>query len=70
MIYVFKTSIKSKKSIKLITPQLNNLLVGSCWNFDLEDSDNILRIDSQIDIVKNIIEILNDFGFECKELTD
>ena len=70
MIYIFKTSVKSKKSIKVLTPQLNEIESISNWNFDLEDCDNILRIDSQSDIVENIIKILNDFDFECEELND
>ncbi|WP_010521519.1 hypothetical protein [Aquimarina agarivorans] len=70
MIFVFKTSISSKKTIKLLTPHLNKLLAVSDWNFDLEDCDNILRINSQINIVKKTIEILNDIGFECEELPE
>lgn len=70
MIYVFKTSISSKKTIKLLTPHLNKLLGVSNWNFDLEDCDNILRIDSQVSIVKKTIEILNNYGFECEELPE
>lgn len=70
MIYVFKTSVKSKKSIKGLTLQLNKIEAVSSWNFDLEDCDNILRIDSQKNIVKNITKILNDFSFECEELNE
>ncbi len=70
MIYVFKTSINSKKSIKKLTPHLNKLLAVANWNFDLEDCDKILRIDSQKNIVKKTIKILNDYGFECEELPD
>ena len=70
MIYVFKTSISSKKTIKLLTPHLNKLLAVSNWNFDLEDCDNILRIDSQANIVKKTIKILNNYGFECEELPE
>ncbi len=70
MIYVFKTSVKSKKSIKGLTLQLNKIEAVSSWNFDLEDCDNILRVDSQKNIVKNITKTLNDFGFECEELNE
>ncbi|KAA5825688.1 hypothetical protein FPF71_07195 [Algibacter amylolyticus] len=70
MVFVFKTSISSKKTIKLLTPHLNKLLADSNWNFDLEDCDNILRIDSQVNIVKKTIEILNDNGIKCEELPE
>ncbi|QIE58737.1 hypothetical protein G5B37_03920 [Rasiella rasia] len=70
MIYIFKTSVKSKNSIKVLTPQLNEIEAISSWNFDLDDCDNILRIDSQSDIVENIIKILSDFDYKCEELND
>ncbi len=68
MVYIFKTSIHNKKSIKQIKPHLNKLITISKWNFDLEDCDNILRIESPTDIVKTTIKTLNENGFECEEL--
>ena len=70
MIYVFKTSISSIKTIKLLTPHLNKLFTVSNWNFDLEDCDNILRVDSKTNIVKKTIKILNNYGFDCEELPE
>ena len=70
MIYVFKTSIDSKRSVKLLTPHLNKLLAVSNWNFDLEDCDNILRIDSPTNIVKKTVKVLKSCGFECEELPE
>ncbi len=70
MIYVFKTTVKTKKAVKQITPKLNDLLPTSKWNFDLEDCDNILRIDSKIEISELVIQLLQDNGFDCIELDD
>ncbi|MDX2281000.1 MAG: hypothetical protein NW218_15540 [Saprospiraceae bacterium] len=70
MIYVFKTSVKTKKAVKQLTPKLNDLLPSSHWNFDLEDCDHILRIASKIEISEKAIKLLQDNGFDCVELTD
>jgi hypothetical protein len=70
MIYVFKTTVQTKKSVKQITPKLNDLLPTSKWNFDLEDCDNILRIDSNSTISAMVIKVLQDNGFDCIELED
>lgn len=70
MIYVFKTSVKTKKDIQKLKSLLNELLQQAKWNFDLEDCDKILRIDSAIEKSEALIKVLNDNGFACEELTD
>jgi hypothetical protein len=70
MIYVFKTTVKTKKAVKEITPKLNELLPTSKWNFDLEDCDKILRIDSKVEVSELAIKLLQDNGFDCVELQD
>lgn len=70
MIYVFKTSVKTKKSVQKLTPFLNTSLQQSKWNFDLEDCDKILRIDSPTEISETVTKLLHDKGFDCEELTD
>ncbi|MFT3947899.1 MAG: hypothetical protein QM763_13095 [Agriterribacter sp.] len=70
MIYVFKTSVKLKKEARQLKPYLDNLLNQATWNFDLEDCDKILRIDSQPDILDTVTKLLQDKGFDCEELTD
>lgn len=70
MIYVFKTSVKTKKLVQKLKPFLNNSLQQSKWNFDLEDCDKILRIDSPTEISEAVIKFLHDKGFDCEELTD
>jgi hypothetical protein len=65
MIYIFKTSVDTKLKFELATVLLNRLLVNDIWNFDLEDCDNILRIDSETEITESI---LNNEIFDCIEL--
>lgn len=65
MIYVFKTSVDSQTKFESASALLNQLLPNSLWNFDLEDCDNILRVDSEL----NAAALLqNNTIFDCIEL--
>ncbi|HEX4852272.1 MAG TPA: hypothetical protein VFV08_15760 [Puia sp.] len=68
MIYVFKTSVKTKTQVKKLKPDINNILPNEKWNFDLDDCDRILRIDSEENIALKIIDLLNIHKFYCEEL--
>lgn len=68
MIYVFKTSVKTKLQVKNLKPHLNKILPNEKWNFDLEDCDKILRIDCQDNIVLKITDLLRAHKFHCEEL--
>ena len=50
MIYVFKTSVRTKIQAKSIKSHIDKILPNAKWNFDLEDCDKILRIDSELNI--------------------
>ncbi|MEN2402907.1 hypothetical protein GKZ90_0024180 [Flavobacterium sp. MC2016-06] len=65
MVYVFKTSVDTKSKLELASAVLNELPSSILWNFDLEDCDNILRIESEIEITDLI---LNNGIFDCIEL--
>ena len=69
IISVFKTSIKERDIINL-SPTLNKLDGLSRWNTDLEDCDNILRVESYDDIAEEIKSILSKQGILCEELED
>jgi hypothetical protein len=43
---------------------------NKCWNFDLDDCDRILRVQSNSDIVETTKSILIENGYECQELLD
>jgi len=65
MIYVFKTSVDNQSKFESASVLLNQLLPDSVWNFDLEDCDNILRVDSEL----NVSALLqNNTIFDCTEL--
>ena len=65
MIYVFKTSVDNPSKLESASVLLHELLPESLWNFDLEDCDNILRVDSELDVAQLL---LNNAVFECVEL--
>jgi hypothetical protein len=68
MIYVFKTSVKTKIQAKKLKPHIDKILSKAKWNFDLEDCDKILRIDSEENIVPEIKSLLKDHDSVCEEL--
>ena len=63
MIYVFKTSVKSNTEAKKLIPHIGKTLPNAKWNFDLEDYDKILRIESEENIVSTIINLLKAHNF-------
>lgn len=65
MIYVFKTTVDSKSKLEFANALLQEVLPDALWNFDLEDCDNILRIECEAEITE--VALKNDI-FDCIEL--
>jgi hypothetical protein len=68
MIYVFKTSVKTKTQAKKLKLHIDQILPDAKWNFDLTDCDKVLRIDSEENVVLKIIDLLNIHNYSCEEL--
>lgn len=69
MVWIFKTSIRKQKDVKQVKPKLDEALMSEAvWNFDLEDRDNILRIEAASLKPQHIEELLAEAGYECVEL--
>ncbi|GAA4274591.1 hypothetical protein U6A24_16590 [Aquimarina gracilis] len=68
MILVFKTSVNDIEDVKVLKNQLNNFSSLIKWNFDLEDIDKVLRIESIKDISHEIIKLLQNNGFKCEDM--
>lgn len=66
-IYVFKTSVKPR-DIRTVNKILRSLIPNCKWNYDLEDCDNILRIESRKDIAELVCFHMRIDGFYCEEL--
>jgi hypothetical protein len=69
MIYVFKTSVKTKLQARSLKPHINSILPVEKWNFDLKDCDKILRVNCDETIAMKITDILNNHRFSCEELS-
>jgi len=68
-VLVFKTSVTKNKEIKIVQPTLNRLITkNDRWNFDLEDCDNILRVETQMIKADDVLKAIQHHGFYCEEL--
>jgi len=68
MIYVFKTSVQTEQDILTLAYDLTIQCAPGRWNFDLQDCDRILRIDTRAQTAQSFIGLLQEKGFECEEL--
>lgn len=67
-ILVFATSIEKPRQVSKVKPLLTAVPAISDWNFDLEDCDNILRVEASDLSPRYIESLLQTAGFECREL--
>jgi hypothetical protein len=73
MVEVFVTNVTKKKDSAFLTKELLKRFPHSEINFDLEDSDRILRIEpiGQMPVAcQAVILYLNSLGFRCDLLND
>lgn len=57
--------------IRRLRPLLDALVDGDDrWNFDLEDCDHILRVETCSVLVDEIVHVLETCGYNCAELED
>lgn len=68
MISIYKTNIENSSQIQLLKKELDVLLGEENWNFDLDDCDKILRVETDSNLSKEITKILKSNGFEVTEL--
>ena len=72
MVEVFKTNVNdevtAERMIEIISLQFPEVFI----NFDLDDYDRILRIESTKDVlpVGDVITLMNTKGYECEVLED
>lgn len=68
-VFVFKTSVAKRNEVLRLRPLLNRLTEkNGRWNFDLEDCDNILRVETQRLQPAKVCATLQMHGFSCVEL--
>jgi hypothetical protein len=69
-ILIFKTNIRLKKDVGIITPLLAAEESIVQWNVDRDDADKVLRIVSTSGDPVDIIRTINEAGYHCEELPD
>ena len=69
-ILIFKTNIRLKKDVGIITPLLSADESIVQWNVDRDDADKVLRIASTTNDPIDIIKTINEAGYHCEELPD
>lgn len=67
-ILVFKTNVTSRKKVSMIAPLLTSFPTIRQWNFDLDDRDKVLRIESTELNPGSVESLLLMAGFNCQEL--
>ncbi|MFP5042293.1 hypothetical protein [Parasediminibacterium sp. JCM 36343] len=67
-IFIFKTDITEMKQVRKVAPVLRAMKDILKWNFDLHDSDNILRIETLALVPQQVEHSLQQAGHYCKEL--
>jgi hypothetical protein len=70
MVFIFKTNITNRLQTKSLCKQFEEQLPISNWSFDLEDCDKVLRIESSFEVTKRVIQLMQENGFFCEELSD
>ena len=69
-ILIFKTNIRLKKDVGIITPLLSADESIVQWNVDRDDADKVLRVVSTSNDPLDIIKTINGAGYHCEELPD
>lgn len=68
MVEVFRTNILKKENAERLIDKLSNYFPENKINSDLDDCDNILRVEGNEVSSGKVKEIVNNAGFECEIL--
>jgi hypothetical protein len=64
----YKTDVVTKEDASSIVVLLQFIISDCIMNFDLENSDHILRIETNRDIKEMVYGVFNKQGFYCQKL--
>jgi len=68
MVEVFRTNVRRKRQAKAVMDILSKQFPLFRINFDLEDCDNILRVEGENICPESIAELVAENGYECDVL--
>ncbi|MDB5272554.1 MAG: hypothetical protein JWO58_921 [Chitinophagaceae bacterium] len=69
-VLIFKTNVESEEQLQQAALLLDANGSILKWNIDREDIDRVLRIESTLANMYDIMKVMVDAGFLCEELTD
>ncbi|WP_316633913.1 hypothetical protein [uncultured Flavobacterium sp.] len=67
-IEAYKTDITTKEDARFIVALLQFVISDCIMNFDLEDSNHVLKIETNRDIKEMVYGVFNKQGFYCQKL--
>jgi hypothetical protein len=67
---IFKTQVRHTRQAAQICAKLKAILPNAKINFDLDDCDKILRVESLYIDTDRIVILMKDLGFPCALITD
>ena len=67
-VLVFITNVKKPEQVSKIKPLLTAVPAIFNWNIDLDDCDNVLRIEAGDISPRDIEALLRREGYNCREL--
>ena len=68
---ILRTNIETENRVQKLRHVFDNLASIHRWSIDLEDIDNVLRIEAKESINENeIINLIKKYGFYGKALED
>jgi hypothetical protein len=68
IVEVFKTNVLDKRTAEKISVELTILFPNARINFDLDDCDRILRVESERITPTEVAQVLSSKGFVCEVL--
>ncbi len=69
-ILIFKTNLNNPQLISEAKPFIQNIQGIRRWNVDMQDCDNVLRIEADQVSPRSVESILKSAGYFCEELED
>lgn len=67
-VLIFKTNVSNKRKVSEVSTLLTSVPSIKQWNFDLEDCDKVLRIESTGLNTHYVESLLQNAGFDCREM--
>jgi hypothetical protein len=69
-ILIFKTNLDNRFLVNRVQPVIQNIPGIQRWNVDIQDCDNVLRVEATAVSPRSIEAILQGAGYYCEELQD